>query len=163
MEDFQVKACGIDFSGIIQVGLIDPSLSPTDSDLQSTTWWESQQQASPQTAFLIKNTRGEMPAGSVTTQEGFGTAETQVTGATRTATIEYEGMKENYDATEGANRREWKVVLFTYGGLMYYVQTKASFFATPIVDRDKKVGSFYQAQLSWQDYTNPKPLDSVNI
>lgn len=163
MEEFQVKACGIDFAGIIQLGLIDPNEIPTDADLQSSTWWTAAMAASPPTAYLIRSTRGEMPAGSITSEEGFGEEETQVTGAARTATIEYEGMKENYTATEGANRRKWKIVMFTMAKIMYYVETPASFFATPIVGRDKKTGQFYQAQLSWQDFTNPKPLDSVEL
>ncbi len=163
MENFQKKDCGIDFAGIIHIGLIDPELEPTDANLQSTTWWTAAQAASPQTAFLIENTRGEMPAGSITTEEGFGNEDVQVTGASRTATVEYEGMKENYNATEGANRRKWKVVLFTKAGLMYFINTPASFFATPIVNRDKKTGQFYQAQLAWQDFSNPKVLDSPDL
>ncbi len=162
-EDFQIKACGIDFAGIIMVGLLDPELEPEDSDLTSSTYWEALIAASPQQIFLIRNTRGEMPAGSVTTEEGFGSEDVQVTGAARTATIEYEGMIENWEATEGANRRKWKVVLFTKGEIMYFINEPASFFATPIVGRDKKVGQFYQAQLAWQDFENPKPLESVEI
>jgi hypothetical protein len=160
MADFQAKACGIDFAGIIAVGLIDVSQSPTDSDLESSTWWQSALAASPQEVFLIKNTRGEMPAGSITTAEGFGKDETQVTGAARTATVEFEGMKENYAAVEGANRRDWKIVLFTMADLMYYIDYSSSFFATPIVGRDKKTGQFYQAQISWQDFSNPRVLDT---
>jgi hypothetical protein len=160
MADFQVKLCGIDFAGVIAMALIDPSQSPTDSDLQSTTWWTTALAASPQEVFLIKDTRGEMPAGSVTTQEGFGKEETQVTGAARTATVEFEGMKENYAAVEGANRRDWKMVFFTMADLLYYVDFPASFFATPIVGRDKKAGQFYQAQISWQDFSNPRVLDT---
>jgi hypothetical protein len=163
MEDFQVKACGIDFAGVIALGLIDPDLSPTDSELQSSTWWETMLVGSPQMVYLIRNTRGEIPAGSVTTGEGFGKEDLQVTGAARTATIEYEGMKENWDATEGANRRDWKMVFFTMANLMYYVNFSASFFATPVVGRDKKVGQFYQAQITWQDFSNPKVLDSPDI
>lgn len=160
MAPFQAKACGIDFAGIIAVGLIDPSLSPTDSDLQSTTWWQTNQAASPQQVFLITNTRGEMPAGSITTAEGFGRDEVQVTGAARSATIEFEGMKENYAAVEGANRRDWKIVFFTMADIMYFIDYSTSFFATPVVGRDKKTGQFYQASLSWQDFSNPKPLDT---
>jgi len=163
MEDFQQKACGIDFAGVIHLGLIDPDLNPSDSDLQSSTWWQTELIASPQMVYLIKNTRGEMPAGSVTTEEGFGEEETQVTGAARSATIEYEGMKENWAATEGANRRKWKMVLFTMAGIMYYVDAPASFFATPIVNRDKKTGQFYQAAIAWQEFSNPKVLDSPDI
>jgi hypothetical protein len=163
MAEFQVKDCGINFAGIIQLGLIDVDAAPSASDLQSTTWWENALAASPPTAYLIKNTRGEMPAGSVTTEEGFGRNETQVTGASRSATIEYEGMKENYAATEGANRRKWLPVFFTNGDIMYFVNEPSTFFATPVVNRDKKTAQFYQAQITWQDFSNPEVFDSVNI
>lgn len=159
MAEFQVKACGIDFAGVIALGLIDPALNVTPSDLSSSTWWETQLAASPQQVYLIRNTRGEIPAGSVTTQEGFGREETEVTGAARTATIEYEGMIENYVATEGANRRKWKFVFFTSADIVYLVEEPGSFFATPVIQRDKKTGQFYQAQLSWQDFSNPLALD----
>jgi hypothetical protein len=160
MEDFQVKACGIDFAGVIGLALLDPSLAVTETNLKSSTWWETTLAASPQLAYLIKNTRGELPAGAVTTEEGFGREDTQVTGASRSATIEYEGMIENYKATEGANRRKWKLVFFTSGDVAYYVDSPASFFATPVVGRDKKVGQFYQATLSWQNFSNPIPFDA---
>jgi hypothetical protein len=160
MADWQVKDCGIDFAGVIALGMIDPTLAVTDSDLKSTTWWESQQQASPKQVWLLRNTRGEVPAGSVTSEEGFGREDTQVTGASRTATIEYEGMIENYAATEAANRRKWKLVFFTSGNVMYYVDAPATFFASPVVNRDKKTGQFYQASISWQEFSNPKALEA---
>lgn len=159
MEDFQVKACGIDFAGVIALGLIDPALNPSESDLKSSTWWTTQQAASPKQVYMLLNTRGEVPAGSVTTEEGFGREDTQVTGAARTATIEYEGMVENYKATEGANRRKWKMVFFTSGDVMYFVNVPGTFFASPVVNRDKKTGQFYQASISWQDFSNPVALD----
>lgn len=163
MEEFQVKACGIDFAGIIALGLIHPDMVFTPEDLKSSTWWEAALAASPQMVYLIKNTRGEVPVGSITTAEGFGKADLQVTGAARTATVEYEGMKENYAATEGANRREWIFVFFTMGDLMYVTNEEGTFFATPVIGRDKKLGAFYQAQLTWQDFSNPVVLDSAPI
>jgi len=158
MADFQVKDCGIDFAGIIAVGLIDPDLAYTEANLLSTTWWTTEQAASPQQVFMILNTRGEMPAGSVVTAEGFGRQDLQVTGASRTATVEYENMIGNYDATEGANRRKWKVVLFTNADIMYHINEPITFFGTPVVGRDKKAGQFYSATLTWDNFGNPKPL-----
>lgn len=158
MEEFQVKECGIDFAGVIALGLIDPDTTYTESDLLSTSWWEGAQAASPQEAYLIFNTRGEVPKGSVVTAEGFGRQDLQVTGASRTATVEYEGMIENYAATEGANRRKWNVVLFTNADIMYHVDEPITFFATPVIGRDKKSGQFYSADLTWDNFANPKPL-----
>jgi hypothetical protein len=158
MADFQVKDCGIDFAGVIALGLIDPDLTYTESNLSSTTWWESEIAASPQSVFMIFNTRGEIPAGSVVTGEGFGRQDLQVTGASRTATIEFEGMIDNYAAVEGANRRKWKVVLFTNADIMYHVEEPITFFASPVIARDKKAGQFYSASLTWDNFSNPKPL-----
>ncbi len=158
MEPFQVKECGIDFAGIIAIGLIDPDENYTEANLLSTSWWTAEETSSPQTVFLILNTRGEMPAGSVVTAEGFGRADTQVTGATRTATVEYEAMVDNYAATEGANRRKWNVVLFTNADIMYHIDEPVTFFASPVVGRDKKAGQFYSASLTWDNFGNPKPL-----
>lgn len=160
MADFQIKDCGIDFAGVIALGLIDPDEVYTENNLLSTTWWTAELASSPQNVYLIFNTRGEIPAGSVTTAEGFGRQDLQVTGAARTAVVEFEGMIENYAAVEGANRRKWKVVLFTNANIMYHVNEPITFFATPIVGRDKKAGQFYQANLTWDNFGNPKPLVS---
>jgi hypothetical protein len=158
MEDFQTKACGIDFAGVIALGLIDPDLVYTEADLLSSTWWTAALAASPQQVFMIFNTRGEIPKGTPTTAEGFGRQDLQVTGASRTAVIEYENMIDNYAATEGANRRKWNVVLFTNADIMYHVNEPITFFGTPVVGRDKKAGQFYSADLTWDNFSNPKPL-----
>jgi hypothetical protein len=160
MADFQVKACGIDFAGIIALGLIDEDEVYTEANLLSTTWWTTEQAASPQSVFLILNTRGEMPAGSVVTAEGFGRQDLQVTGASRTATVEFENMIDNFAAVEGANRRKWKVVIFTNAEIMYHVDEPVTFFATPVVGRDKKAGQFYSASITWDNFGNPKPLNT---
>jgi hypothetical protein len=158
MADFQTKACGIDFAGVIALGLIDPALVYNESNLLSASWWEAALAASPQEVFMILNTRGEMPAGTVVTAEGFGRQDLQVTGASRTATVEFENMIDNYAAVEGANRRKWFVVLFTNADIMYHVNEPVTFFASPVVGRDKKAGQFYSAALTWDNFGNPKPL-----
>jgi len=158
MADFAIKECGIDFAGVIALGLIDPDHPFTEANLLSLTWWTAALAASPQEVFMILNTRGEVPAASPTTSEGFGRQDLQVTGASRTATIEYENMIDNYAATEGANRRKWKVVLFTNADIMYLVNEPVTFFGSPVIGRDKKAGQFYSATLTWDNFGNPKPL-----
>src|SRR5690606_11386770 len=118
VPDYVARECGTDFAGIVGIGLIATSEDPTDEELEDEATWADD---SPQLYFVIQNTRGEYPGGTPTEEEGFGLESTRVTGADHAATVEVEGLIENRDFWEGANRRKWKVVFVTAAGLMLYV------------------------------------------
>jgi hypothetical protein len=158
VPDYVNRECGTDFAGIVGIGLIDVDLSPNEAVLISSETWDTE--TSPQLYYLIKNTRGEYTGGSPTEEEGFGTESTRVTGAEHAATVEVEGLSENRDFWEGVNRRKWKVVLVTAGGLMYYINRPVSVYATINNQRSTKGMAFWNISLKWQDFSNPEVYEA---
>lgn len=155
VPDYVTRECGTDFAGIVGMGLIPLSENPTDEELEAAETWAD---ASPQVYYVIQNTRGEYPGGTPTEEEGFGNESTRVTGADHAATVEVEGLAENRDFWEGVNRRKWKVVMITAGGLMFYVDTPTSVYAKINNQRSTKNMAFWAIDIKWQSFSNPKVL-----
>jgi hypothetical protein len=154
VPDYVQRECGTDFAGIVGIGLIDVDENPNRATLESSETWEVE--ASPQLYYLIKNTRGEYTSAQPTEEDGFGLESTRVTGADHTATVEVEGLLENRDFWEGVNRRKWKVVLVTAGGLMFYIDVPVSVYARINNQRSVKGMAFWAIDLKWQNYSNPQ-------
>lgn len=158
VPDYVNRECGVDYAGIVGIGLIKDEESPTDNDLESAAYWENGIDASPQAIYVIAKTRGEYTGGAPTEEEGFGLESTRVTGADHAAMVEVEGLIENRDFWEGANRRKWKVVLITAGGLMYYTGVSTSVYAKINNQRSTKGMAFWSVDIKWQSFSNPKVL-----
>jgi hypothetical protein len=159
-EEYVNRDCGIDYAGIVGIGLIKDDEDPTDANLENPAFWEAEIDASPQSYFVIQNTRGEYPGGTPTEEDGFGLQAKVVTGADHAATVEVEGLIENRDFWEGANRRKWKVVLITAGGLMYYTNVSTSVYAKINNQRSTKNMAFWSIDIKWQAFANPKVLNA---
>jgi hypothetical protein len=160
VPDYVNRECGIDYAGIVGIGLIKDDQNPTDADLEDDAWWTAEIAASPQSVYVIQNTRGEYNGGTATEQDGFGLQATVVTGADHTATVEVEGLIENRDFWEGVNRRKWKVALITAGGLMYYVDVSSSVYAKINNAKSTKAMAFWSVDIKWQSFSNPKVLNA---
>ena len=152
------RDCGIDYAGVVAIGLIKDDQSPTDDNLEDPAFWEAEIIASPQSYFVIQNTRGEYNGGTPTEQDGFGLQSTVVTGADHVANFEVEGLIENYNFWEIVNRRKWKVVIITAGGLMYYVNVSSSVYAKINNAKSTKAMAFWSVDIKWQSFSNPKVL-----
>jgi len=160
VPDYVPRECGIDYAGIVGIGLIKDEESPSDANLESAAWWEDEIIASPQSVYVIPKTRGEYNGGTPTEEDGFGLQATVVTGADHTATVEVEGLIENRDFWEGVNRRKWKVALITAGGLMYYIDVSSSVYAKINNQRSTKGMAFWGVDIKWQSFSNPKVLNA---
>jgi len=160
VPDYVNRECGIDYAGIVGFGLIKDDEDPSDADLEDPTFWEAAVDASPQAYYVIPNSRGEYLGGTPTEEEGFGLQSTIVTGADHPATVEVQGLIENRDFWEGVNRRKWKVVLITAGGLMYYINVAASVYAKINNARSTKSMAFWSVEIKWQSFANPKVLNA---
>jgi len=163
VPDYVPKECGVDRAGIISIGLIDLDQNPTRLNLESEAFWEARIAASPQLYYVINKTRGEYAGGQPTTEDGFGTEASRVTGADHTATVEVEGLSENRDFWEGVNRKRWKLVMITAGELMYYVSKPVSVYAKINNQRNIKGAAFWTVELKWQDFSNPEVFEAPDI
>lgn len=154
------KECGIERAGIIAIALIDKDEGFNNADLEDITWWTNKLDDSPALWHLIQQTRGDYPGGTPTEEEGFGTESTQVTGADHAANVEVEGLLDNRDFWEGVNLKKWKVVIFTNGGLMFYISTPVTIYAKINNPKSIKAGAFWMVSLKWQDISNPVVLET---
>lgn len=154
------KECGVERAGIVAVGLLDMDQNPSDANLQSATWWNAVLNTSPSQAIRILQTRGEYNGGTPTEEEGFGREATQVTGADHEAAVEVEGLKDNRDFWEGANRRKYKLVMITNANLLYYVNAPVTVYAKIMNQKNIKGNAFWAVSFKWQGYDNPRVLDA---
>lgn len=160
-EDYVQKDCGVERAGIVAVGLVDASIStPTVSDLEDGTFWTALTDNSPRGAFVIKKTRGEYAPATNTEEEGFGRESTTVTGAEHTAPFEVEGIKDNRDFWEYANRKKWKLAIITNADLGYFVDVPVSVTARINNPRDIKASAFWMVDTKWQSFDNPIVFDA---
>jgi hypothetical protein len=158
VPDYVARECGTDYAGVVGIGLVATDETPTDGDLESAEFWLDGQDASPQKIYVIPNTRGEYTGGSPTEEDGFGLENTRVTGADHAAVVEVEGLKENRNFWEGANRRKWKVALVTAAGLLLWIDVPASVYAKINNQRSIKNMAFWAIDIKWQSFSNPKVL-----
>jgi hypothetical protein len=158
VPDYVPRECGTDYAGVVGIGLVATDEEPSDADLENATWWTDGENASPQKIYVIQNTRGEYTGGTPTEEDGFGLENTRVTGADHAATVEVEGLAENRDFWEGANRRKWYVALVTAGGLLYWIEVPCSVYAKINNQRSIKGMAFWAIDIKWQSFSNPKVL-----
>lgn len=154
------KECGIDLGGVVAVGLLDPDTpSPSEANLEDTSFWTAKTATSPPTAFIIKETRGEYPGGSPVEGEGFGKTGSQMQGQEHELTFEVEGMDTNRQFWQDKMRRKYKFAWVTSGDALYYVDVPATVHATPVIGRDINEGVFWRVTLKWKTLDNPYICD----
>ncbi len=108
--DWVQLECGSELGGIVAVGFIDPSVSLGStaaakiSYLQTASNWTSGASASPQTHWVIQDTRGSMAAGTPTEEEGFGLVPTERTGDDLEIVFEALGTMGNYNFVGSINK-----------------------------------------------------------
>lgn len=160
IPDYVQKECGIERAGIVAIGLIDTDQNPSNDNLSSKTYWETQLAATPPTHFKILQTRGEYPGGTPTEEDGFGRESTQITGADHEMPIEVEGLLDNRDFWEGVNRKKWKVAAVTNGDLLIFIDVPCTVYAKMNVPKNIKAGAFWMVSIKWQGYDNPRIVEA---
>lgn len=120
--DYQQLECGSELGGIISIGLVKPGTWTGENDtellafLQDETWWSDGMGASPQTHYVIYETRGSKPAGTPTEEEGFGLSSVERTGDDREMPFEFKNVMDNRDFVAALNKRNgWGLAYVTAG------------------------------------------------
>ncbi len=115
--DWVQQDCGSELGGTIAVALIDPSVpDPTVEELQDESYWQGLISASPQKAWIIKDTRGAKGAGTPVEEDGYGLVPVQRVGDDHELPFEVQGIMRNRDFIAAMNKRNnWKFVYVTAG------------------------------------------------
>jgi hypothetical protein len=161
VPDFEQLSCGTELGGIVAMALIDKSLSPTQTDLQTKSYWTQKINASPQKIWVIQDTRGSYPGGTPTEEEGFGKTPTLRTGADHEATIEVRGVEDNRAFWAAVNQTDkWGLVFFTNDDLGFYAEN-VSVFSSPVIEQSIKSSIRWKVSAKWSDdMSNPLVFDS---
>jgi hypothetical protein len=155
-DEYIQQDCGIERAGVVAVALVDTGIgTPSNANLASADYWNALINASPANAIIIKKTRGEYTAPTNTEEEGFGRESTQVTGAEHAMNFEVEGILDNRNFWEFANRRKWKMAIVTNGDLLYFIDVPVSVTGRINNPRDIKSSAFWMVQTKWQSFDNP--------
>lgn len=162
--DYVQQDCGVERAGIVAVVLIDTAVgTPSDANLASAAYWTSLITQSPPLAYRLMKTRGEYPRPTVTSEEGFGRESKQNTGADHIINFEIEGIDDNRDFWESANRKKWKAGFITAGDLLYYVDEPVTIDARINNPRDIKTAAFWAVEAAWTTFDNPRVIDVSGI
>lgn len=158
VPDFIPLDCGLELGGIVGVGLIHSSESPTNNELESASFWEDKFDESPQRYWNLPDTRGSYPGGTPTEEEGYGRNSIRRTGADHEATVEVEGVEANRDFMDKVNKRKkWHVVFILNGGLMLYARD-VSIWAKVVVDQSIKTSVRWNLSFKWSSFDVPVVL-----
>jgi hypothetical protein len=158
--------CGSELAGVVALALLDPSV-PVDENslatyLEDPDWWTGLMEASPATAFLVLNTRGEKTPGTPTEEEGFGLVPTERTGDDHELVFDSQGVMSNRNFWAAVNkRRAWNLVYVTAGRdsegnfEAFYVEN-VSVYASVNVQRSIKGRKFYTGSAKWSTAMTPE-------
>jgi hypothetical protein len=148
---FTQKECSVDLGGIILVAFIDKDTpSPSEANLDDSTWWSDKLATSPPTLFYVGETRGEYNGGTVVEGDGWGKTGNQPLGYEHELTFEVENIQANRAFWEDKMRRKYKFAFMTAGRDLYYVDTPVVVHATPTVPRDVIEGTFWSVTIKWE-------------
>lgn len=161
VPDYQQFECGTELGGVVGIGLIDPDEEPTKTNLEDEAYWTSGVAASPQTLWIIKDTRGSKAAGTPTEEEGFGLVTTERTGDDQELLFEVQGVEANRDFWAKVNkRRNWKLVWVTASGIGFYVEN-VSIYADLLVEQSIKTRMRWAVSAKWStDMTPAMPFEA---
>lgn len=145
VPDYVQQECGVESGGIIAIGLILSGTHVGENDterlsnLESASWWENGLDESPQTHWVVLNTRGSKAAGTPTEEEGYGLNVNERTGDTQEIVFEALGFADNRDFWSMVNkRRNWGFVTVSKGtgdqrlGIYY---PNASIYSDVVIDQ----------------------------
>lgn len=165
--DYIQFECGTELGGVIAIGLIKPgtTIGTNDSEkianLEDETWWSDAAGASPQEAWVIKDTRGSLPAGTPTEEEGYGLVPTERTGDDRELAFEALGIMDNRDFVAAANkRRNWGLVYVTAGqdatgGYEAFYVENVSLYMSDLIEQSIKSRKRWSGSAKWSTDMTP--------
>jgi hypothetical protein len=159
--------CGSELAGVVALALLDPSVEVDENSLatylEDPDWWTDRlENDSPQTAFLVLNTRGEKSPGTPTEEEGFGLVPTERTGDDHELTFDSLGVMNNRNFWAAVNRRRnWKMVYLTAGrdsegNFEAFFVENVSVYASINVQRSTKARKFYTGSAKWSTAMTPE-------
>lgn len=166
--DFEQFECGSELGGIVAVGFIDASIDVGSTDaakitnLENSAWWTAGLDASPQTHWVVKDTRGTLPAGTPTEEEGFGLVPTERTGDDREATWEVLGVMNNRNFVGAINKKRNMGFVYVTAGYdsdeagyeSFYVE-KTSTYLSDVIDQSIKSRKRWGASTKWSTDMTP--------
>lgn len=158
--------CGSELAGIIAVAFllpdVDVDIESLETYLEDPDWWNDRFADSPQSAFLVLNTRGEKSPGTPTEEDGFGLVPTERTGDDNELTFDSQGVMANRNFWAAINRRRnWKMVYVTAGQdadgnfEAFYVENVSAYASTNI-PRSIKARKFMTASAKWSTAMTPE-------
>jgi hypothetical protein len=158
--------CGSENGGIVAIALLLPTvevdINSLATYLEDPDWWTDRlENDSPQSAFIVLNTRGEKPAGTPTEEDGFGLVPTERTGSDHELTFDSLGVMSNQAFWAAVNRRRnWKMVYLTAGrdgdgNFEAFFVTNVSVFADEVIQRSTKTRKFYSGSAKWSTSLTP--------
>lgn len=166
--DYVQLECGSELGGIIAIGLIAPGEVVGENDtekvinLEEETFWSGGIGSSPQTMWVIKDTRGNLPAGTPTEEEGFGLIPTERTGDDRELTFEALGIMNNRDFVAATNKkRGWGLVYVTAGkdtstgGYEAFYVENVSVYMSDMIEQSIKTRKRWAGSAKWSTDMTP--------
>lgn len=158
INDYNIRLFGIDYAGIVGIGLIDYNETPSKESLQDPDYWLTAATSPEKKYFVIRNTRGEYIGGEVDELEDL--IGTRVVGAKHTAIIDSTGMVENWQYWNAVQSKLWKLCLVTSAGLLYYIDKPTSIYTKVNNQKSTKTQAYYQSEFKWYDMSNPVILNA---
>lgn len=158
LPEYITRECGVDFAGVVGIGLIHIDEDPEVSDLSDPDFWNGVTSEDKPKYFVIRNTRGEYSPPEETTEEDL--VGYLVTGASHSAVIEVPDIQGNRDFWDYVSLRNWRLCIVTGGGLLYYIRIPVSFYAKIVNKRSVKSEVFFNVQMKWQDLSIPLIVDA---
>jgi len=159
--------CGSELGGVIAIGLIKPTVDVGADDaaiianLEEETFWSTGIGASPQTMWVIKDTRGSKAAGTPVEEEGFGLVSTERTGDDKELLFEALGLMQNRDFVAAVNKkRGWGLVYVTAGkdstgGYQAFYAPNVSVYMDDLIEQSIKTRKRWSGSAKWSTDMTP--------
>jgi hypothetical protein len=165
--DWQQLECGSELGGVVAIGLVKPGedVGATDAakiiNLEEETWWSNGAGASPQTHWIMKSTRGSLPAGTPIEEEGYGLTSVQRTGDDRELSFEIQGVMDNRNFVAATNKRSgWGLVYVTAGkdssgGYQAFYVENVSIYMSDLIEQSIKTQKRWAGSAKWSTDMTP--------
>lgn len=158
--------CGSELGGIVALAFLRPDvevdIESLETYLEDPDWWNDRLESdSPQSAFLVLNTRGSKAAGTPTEEEGYGLVSMERTGSDHELVFESPGVMQNRNFWAAINRRRnWKMVYVTAGrdaegNFEAFYVTNVSVFADDLIEQSIKSRKRYSGSAKWSTAMTP--------
>lgn len=166
-EDYVQLECGSELGGVIALGFIAPSAelganeAAIIANLEDEDFWvDTLIGGSPQLGFVLKGTRGSLPAGTPTEEDGYGLVPTQRTGDDRELSFEVQGVMENRNFIAALNKKtDWGMVYVTAGkdgaGYEAFYVSNVSVYASDLIEQSIKTRKRWSGSAKWSTDMTP--------